>query len=46
MYYPLKLKKFTSKNINKKYIDENLIEELMKKTYSSVLIIHFLYFWK
>ena len=31
MYYPLKLKKFTSKNINKKYIDENLIEELMKK---------------
>ena len=31
MYYPLKLKKFTSKNINKKYIDENLIEELMLK---------------
>ena len=31
MYYPLKLKKFTNKNINKKYIDENLIEELMKK---------------
>jgi len=31
MYYPLKLKKFTSKNINKKYIDHNLIEELMLK---------------
>ena len=31
MYYPLKLKKFTSKNVNKKYIDENLIEELMLK---------------
>ena len=31
MYYPLKLKKFTDKHINKNYIDEHLIERLMRQ---------------
>ena len=31
MYYPLKLRKFTNKNINNIDIDEDLIENLMKK---------------
>ena len=31
MYYPLKLKKFTDKHINKKYVDEDLIKRLMKQ---------------
>ena len=38
MYYPLKLQKFTNKNINKIDIDEDLIEKLMKKKYTRMSI--------